>query len=154
MSAERLDAARTCLLLFDFLVGHASKDPKRYAPVLANAAKLLAAARAAGAIVAYARADQNLLLRLAAGRFAAKRSYTEAEVNEILRGWLATFCAPYGIDHVSMRRYLVDARLLARDTAGSTYRRAAPAQEADADPAQVLAEIRRERAARKRQHAP
>ena len=55
---------------------------------------------------------------------------------------------------MSMRRYLVDARLLARDTAGSTYRRAAPAQEADADPAQVLAEIRRERAARKRQHAP
>ena len=100
------------------------------------------------------RADQNLLLRLAAGRFAAKRSYTETEVNEILRGWLATFCAPYGIDHVSMRRYLVDARLLARDTAGSTYRRAAPAQEVDADPAQVLAEIRRERAARKRQHAP
>ena len=59
MSAERLDAARTCLLLFDFLVGHASKDPKRYAPVLANAAKLLAAARAAGAIVAYARADHR-----------------------------------------------------------------------------------------------
>ena len=71
------------------------------------------------------RADQNLLLRLAAGRFAAKRSYTEAEVNEILRGWLATFCAPYGIDHVSMRRYLVDARLLARDSAGASYRVAA-----------------------------
>ena len=59
MSAERLDAARTCLLLFDFLVGHASKDPKRYAPVLANAAKLLAAARGVGAMVAYARADHR-----------------------------------------------------------------------------------------------
>ena len=35
MSAERLDPARTCLLLFDFLVGHAAKDPQRYAPVLA-----------------------------------------------------------------------------------------------------------------------
>ena len=100
------------------------------------------------------RADQKLLLRLASGRFETGRAYSEREVNGILETWLATFCAPYGIDHVSMRRYLVDARLLARDTAGSTYRRAAPAQEVDADPAQVLAEIRRERAARKRQHAP
>ena len=59
MSAERLDRARTCLLLFDFLVGHAAKDPQRYAPVLANAAKLLGAARATGAMVAYARADHR-----------------------------------------------------------------------------------------------
>ena len=59
MSAERLDPKHTCLLLFDFLVGHAARDPQRYAPVLANAAKLLAAARAAGAMVAYARADHR-----------------------------------------------------------------------------------------------
>jgi len=59
MTAERLDPARTCLLLFDFLVGHVAKDPQRYAPVLANAAKLLAAARAAGTMVAYARADHR-----------------------------------------------------------------------------------------------
>jgi len=32
---------RCCLLLFDFLVGHAGKDPMRYAPVIANAARLL-----------------------------------------------------------------------------------------------------------------
>jgi nicotinamidase-related amidase len=59
MNAERLDPKHTCLLLFDFLVGHAAKDATRYAPVLANAAKLLAAARAAGAMVAYARADHR-----------------------------------------------------------------------------------------------
>ena len=59
MSAERLDPKRTCLLLFDFLVGHVGKDPQRYAPVLANAAQLLSAARAAGAMVAYARADHR-----------------------------------------------------------------------------------------------
>jgi nicotinamidase-related amidase len=47
-----VSAAKTCLLLFDFLVGHVDKDHRRYAPVLANAAKLLAAARAAGAMVA------------------------------------------------------------------------------------------------------
>lgn len=62
MSAERLDARRTCLLLFDFLVGHARKDAatrERYAPVVENAAKLLALARARGAMVAYARADHR-----------------------------------------------------------------------------------------------
>lgn len=50
---------RSCLLLFDFLVGHASKDRERYAPVIANAAKLLAAARASRAMVAHARADHR-----------------------------------------------------------------------------------------------
>jgi nicotinamidase-related amidase len=59
MSAERLHAKSTCLLLFDFLVGHVDKDRARYAPVLANAARLLAAARATGAMVAYARADHR-----------------------------------------------------------------------------------------------
>jgi len=46
-----------CLLLFDFLVGHVNKDPQRYAPVIANAAKLLEKARGAGALVVHARAD-------------------------------------------------------------------------------------------------
>ena len=59
MSAERLQAAHTCLLLFDFLVGHVQRDTARYQPVIANAARLLAAARSAGAMVAYARADHR-----------------------------------------------------------------------------------------------
>jgi nicotinamidase-related amidase len=56
---ERLDPARTCLLLFDFLVGHVERDRKRYRPVIANAAALLAAARSAGAMVAHAHADHR-----------------------------------------------------------------------------------------------
>jgi len=59
VSAERLDPARTCVLLFDLLVGHVSKDEVRYAPVIANAARLLAAARAARAMIAYACADHR-----------------------------------------------------------------------------------------------
>ena len=59
MSTERLDPARTCLLLFDFLVGYASRDRSRYAPVLAQAARLLTAARSAGAMVAFTRADHR-----------------------------------------------------------------------------------------------
>lgn len=62
MSAHRLDAARTCLLLFDLLEGHVNRDSaarERYRPVIANAATLLAAARRAGAMVAYANADHG-----------------------------------------------------------------------------------------------
>jgi nicotinamidase-related amidase len=54
-----LTPEKTCLLLFDFLVGHASRDQARYAPVIANAARLLAAARAARLMVAHARADHR-----------------------------------------------------------------------------------------------
>ena len=59
MTAERLDPARTALLLFDFLRGYAERDPARFAPVVANAASVLAAARKAGAMVAYTRADHR-----------------------------------------------------------------------------------------------
>jgi len=62
MSAGRLDPARTCLLLFDLLEGHVNRDAaarERYRPVIANAAALLAAARQAGTMVAYANADHR-----------------------------------------------------------------------------------------------
>ncbi len=62
MSRERLDPARTALLLFDFLEGHVNRDAgskARYAPVVANAARVLAAARAASVMVAYAHADHR-----------------------------------------------------------------------------------------------
>ena len=62
MSGGRLDPARTCLLLFDLLEGHAGRDAaarERYRPVIANAAALLAAARQAGAMVAFANADHR-----------------------------------------------------------------------------------------------
>lgn len=62
MSANRLEPARTCLLLFDLLEGHVNRDAaarERYRQVIANAAALLAAARRAGAMVAYANADHR-----------------------------------------------------------------------------------------------
>jgi hypothetical protein len=101
-------------------------------------------------------ADQRLLVVLAAARFDPDRTYAEGEVNDTLRDWLATFCEPYGIDHVTLRRLLVDSRLLARTTSGSTYRlnpeRRGEAEAGRAlEPAAVLAEIRQERESRKRQ---
>jgi hypothetical protein len=103
------------------------------------------------------RSDLELLLALAAPRFDAGRTYSENEVNDLLRDWLATFCAPYGTDHVTFRRCLVDAGILQRDRAGSTYRidpaRIDPAH-ASIDLAHLLEEVAADRAARKRAHAP
>lgn len=62
MTVERLDPRRTALLLFDFLRGHAERDQEsraRFAPVIANAARILEAARGVGALVAYANADHR-----------------------------------------------------------------------------------------------
>jgi hypothetical protein len=98
--------------------------------------------------------DEQLLLLLAARRFEPRREYREAEVNERLREWLSTFVAPFGFDHVTLRRRLVDTGLLLRDAAGAAYWTVRRVPGIDLDPAKVLAAIREERAERKRQHAP
>ena len=62
MTAEKLVIKRTALLVFDLLHGHVNKDQKtrdRFAPVVANAAALLAATRLARAMVAFAHADHR-----------------------------------------------------------------------------------------------
>ena len=78
-------------------------------------------------------------------------------MNDILTTWLATFSAPYGIDHVTLRRMLVDARLLTRTTSGSTYSvNGAKADEiaavAQLVPSAVLEAVQAERQRRKREH--
>jgi nicotinamidase-related amidase len=59
MQSERIDPGRSCLLLFDLVAGHVDRDAARYAPVIANATRLLAATRAAGAMVAYAHPNHR-----------------------------------------------------------------------------------------------
>ena len=102
--------------------------------------------------------DQRLLKGLAACRFAPGETYTEKQASDVLRGWLAGFCTPRGLDHVTMRRELVDAGLLERDKAGAAYAvnagRIADFIAEDArslDPASVLEAVRRERESRKRE---
>lgn len=59
---EKLDPAKTCILVFDLLEGHVNKDAAsraRFAPVVANAARILEAARRRGAMIAYAHADHR-----------------------------------------------------------------------------------------------
>ncbi len=103
-------------------------------------------------------ADQQLLAALAAARFDAHSGYLEREVNERLGTWLKTISGPFGIDHVTLRRLLVDSRLLTRTSSGSMYRlNLEKIREVEAvreiDPAAVLTEIRNARDRRKRQRA-
>jgi hypothetical protein len=60
---------------------------------------------------------RRLLLEHVVQSFEPGRDYAEREVNAVLRAWTEGG----GIDHVSLRRYLVDEGLLSR--ADNTYRR-------------------------------
>lgn len=103
-------------------------------------------------------AAQELLVALAASQMDAHRSYLESEVNERLRIWLETISEPFGIDHVTLRRMLVDSRLLTRTSSGSMYQiNVEKLGKIEAirgiEPADVLAQVQNERDLRKRQRA-
>lgn len=99
------------------------------------------------------RADLTVVLALAAVQLIQGDSLDEAHVNEVLENWLSSFCSPYAVDHVTMRRYLVDARLVERDRGGSVYRVNERAVDRIIDPSargispdRILAQVAEERA--------
>jgi hypothetical protein len=59
----------------------------------------------------------RVLEHIAGACFEPGRDYDEAEVNELLERW----CEGGGVDHVTVRRYLIDYGILSRDA--GTYRR-------------------------------
>jgi hypothetical protein len=67
---------------------------------------------------------QRLAMWVLWTRFDARRIYTEREINDILKAWNA-----FG-DHVTLRRELVEMKLLARKSDCSEYRKL-PAQPTD-----------------------
>jgi len=67
------------------------------------------------------RADFVVVTAAAALALAAGRHYSEAEVNARLKDWLARSGAMLATDHVELRRWLVDCRLVARDGYGRDY---------------------------------
>lgn len=99
-------------------------------------------------------ADQELLVALAAAQIDAHRSCVESEINDRLAAWLETISEPFGIDHVTLRRMLVDSGFLRRTHSGSAYKVSAEKSariEAlrGIDPVEVLAQVRKERELRK-----
>ena len=62
---------------------------------------------------------RNTLLAVATGGLARQRPYAEREVNEVLSAWLESVRAT--IDHVTLRRRMVDLGFLKRTRDGSRY---------------------------------
>ena len=98
-AGEALDPARSAVLVFDLLNGHVNKDAAtraRFEPVIARTGALLAAARAAGTLVAYAHADHRadratsaVTLRDTDNRLRPIARGTEAEHKPLLTGGTA-----------------------------------------------------------------
>jgi len=71
------------------------------------------------------RTDLLLTLALASRCLPASAQCAEPEVNAALKAWLADTGAMLQVDHVELRRTLIDFGLWERDGFGRVYRRAA-----------------------------
>ena len=103
--------------------------------------------------------DRQILLKSALHALGPEEPHTEPEVNDALQDWLLTVGRSFEIDHVTMRRLLVDEGFLLRDAAGTAYRlnpagSRGPGFERGVqgvDPMAAISEARDEAQARKRQ---
>lgn len=87
------------------------------------------------------------------------REYSEAQVNDELQKWILRFGVHFGLDHVTLRRLLVDERYLSRDAAGSFYQLEPAGPRYSFDPSirtldlqALVAQARDEQARRKQRH--
>ena len=69
--------------------------------------------------------DRHILLISSILKIEPGRQYSEKEFNEELQIWVIHFGRIFGLDHVTLRRYLVDEKYIIRDPAGGTYQLAA-----------------------------
>ena len=83
----------------------------------------LAAICLGGAGTAFPRRmrDRHILYRSIIQGLDYARNYSEAELNEVLHQWLLDIGTCLDIDHVTLRRYLIDERYLSRDANGNAY---------------------------------
>lgn len=101
--------------------------------------------------------DARFLLALIASSLQPSQHYSERDLNVHLTEWLAGFTCPIGLDHVTVRRYLVDHGFVLRDAEGSWYtvNTAVVGSVLDASamevyPRDIFDEVQLERLARKR----
>jgi hypothetical protein len=78
-----------------------------------------------GALLDASPEDFDILLLAMRCEFSEPRNYSEREVNESLHQWLQTTGAMLDVDHVELRRWLVDFGILSRDAYGHAYTLAA-----------------------------
>jgi hypothetical protein len=65
--------------------------------------------------------DLNILYISAILNLDPAINYSEKELNEKLRLWSDRFGKNFTLDHVTLRRYLIDAGYITRDPAGKSY---------------------------------
>ncbi len=65
--------------------------------------------------------DRHIVLKAASSRFDGNRQYDEMEVNMLLRAWLTEVGSTLRLDHVTLRRHLVDYGYLERSPSGDRY---------------------------------
>lgn len=66
-------------------------------------------------------ADRLIVLKSVILTMEPGRTYTAVEMTEAMKRWMATVGPGLGTDHATLRRELVDSRLLARDADGKSY---------------------------------
>jgi hypothetical protein len=66
--------------------------------------------------------DKHVLYRSIVSAFEPGKEYAEKELNGILEKWLSEVGKEIEVDHVSLRRHLVDEGYLTRDPAGRAYK--------------------------------
>jgi hypothetical protein len=79
-----------------------------------------------GVMASSSPADFDLVLAAAGCAFAEGETLSEREVNDRLKAFLGGGGAMLGVDHVELRRWLVDTAVLARDGFGREYVRGSP----------------------------
>ena len=107
------------------------------------------------------RSDMQMLLASVVFSFEFEQVYSEREVNDLIRGWVSRFGHDLPVDHVTLRRYLVDEGVLDRDGSGSRYQLSNESpffsydrSIRDLDLEDLIAQALEARAARKRSHTP
>lgn len=74
-----------------------------------------------GALLDASPDDFHLLLLCLRREFTMAREYSERDVNALIGNWLASVGAMLDVDHVELRRWLVDMAILSRDAYGRAY---------------------------------
>ncbi len=95
--------------------------PERIAPAVCEARLRALRAGGVGPGLPRRRADRWILLHAAARALPRGEALAEAALNEHLKGWLTSLGPRVGLDHVSLRRALVDEGFLHRDARGARY---------------------------------
>ncbi len=67
------------------------------------------------------RRDCHILLKSVALHLGHGRAFTEPAINASLKSWLSAVGTAVRLDHVSLRRHLVDHGYVVRDPVGSRY---------------------------------